>query len=87
MLDDTRGLANGVIGFVVIIATVALLYTIMDPAFTGVIDTVSSQTTDADAQAAVDQSGQIWGYIPVFGLFLAGLFLIARATFESRGPG
>lgn len=86
MWADTRGLANGIIGFVVIIVTVALLYTLMDPAFTGVIDAVSTQTTDPEAQAAVNQSATIWGYMPIFGMFLAGLFVLARATFESGGP-
>jgi len=83
---DERGLANGIIGFVVMIIVVALLYTLMAPAIAGVSDTASSQTSDADAQSEITEAQQIWTYIPVFGLFLASLLVIARATFESGGP-
>lgn len=86
MRADTRGLANGIIGFVAVIVVVALLYTLMTPAFTGVTDSMSDHTTDADAQGQIDQANRIWTAMPLVGLFLAALLVLGRATFESGGP-
>lgn len=87
MVADTRGLATGIIGFVGILVVVALLYTLMAPAMSQVTDTAEGQASDADAQNAIDQSNRIFELMPVFGLFLASIFLIARAARESGGPG
>jgi len=81
-----RGLANGIIGFVAIIVVVALLYTLLDPAMSGVIDMASGQSSDPAVRDEISQPERIWGAIPVAGLFFAALFILARATFESRGP-
>lgn len=84
---DRRGLATGIMGFIAMIAIIALLYTLMDPAISDVFTATSADTSDAEAQAVIDQSSTIWGYMPLYGLFLAAIFLIGRAVFESRGPG
>lgn len=87
MFADTRGLATGIIGFFAILLIVALLYTLMAPAMNQVTDSAGDQTTDADAQTAITQSNRIFTLMPVFGLFLSAVFLVARAARESGGPG
>lgn len=83
---DDRALATGIIGFVAILIVVALLYTMMDAGFVQVITAVGADTSNAQAQAAIDERAAIWGAMPIFGVFLAAMFLFSRAAFESRGP-
>lgn len=85
--SDTRGLGMGIIGFFAILIVAALLFTLFNPAASEVFSMVSSQTNNAEAQAAIDRREQIWSLMLYFCVFLAGLFLLARAVFESRGPG
>lgn len=83
---DNRALATGIIGFIAILIVFALLYTILNAGFTDTITFVSADTSNTQAQAAIDERAKIWSLMPVFGVFLGSLFLLARAAFESRGP-
>lgn len=87
MPSRDRGLASGLLGFVAIIVIVALLYTLFNPAVSDIISMTSDQTTNSDAQSVIDVREQIWSYIQFFGLFLAALYIIAKAVSESRRPG
>lgn len=82
-----RGLASGLLGFAAIIVIVALLYTLFDPAVTDLISSVSGQTSNSEAQAVIDDREKIWDNILVYGVFLAGLFIIAKGVVEARRPG
>lgn len=82
--DDDRALASGIIGFIAIIVIAALLFTLMNPAAGGMFDTTSDTTDDATAQDVIDEREQIWKLILFYPLLLAGVFVIARAVFESR---
>ena len=87
MASDDRGLATGILGFVAIIVILALLYTLLNPAITGIHDHALSTTDDSQAQGVINERFTIWGYTLFFGLFLAAVYIIARAVFESRRPG
>ena len=87
MALDDRGLASGLLGFVAIIVILALLYTLLNPAVIGIHDHVLSTTSNAQAQDAINERFTIWGYMLIFGLFLAAIYIISRAVFESRRPG
>lgn len=82
-----RGLASGLLGFAAIIIIVALLFTLFDPAVTDLISMTSDQTSNSEAQAVIDERAAIWENVLFYGLFLAGLFIIAKAVVESRRPG
>jgi len=83
--DDDRGLAVGYILFFAALVIVGLLVTMFSPMIDGVNEQVSDQTSDQDAQDTIDQRQKIWDRLPFYGVFIAGIFLIARAVFESRG--
>lgn len=82
-----RGLANGIVGFVAIIIVAAILYTLLGAPADVIFSTASSQTDSAQAQSVIDERRQIWTLVLYFALFLASLFILARAVFESRRPG
>lgn len=87
MLSDARALGTGVIAFVAIIVIVALLYAMMDPAAELLFSTSSSAASSTAATDAIDERKQIWQALPIFFAFLAVIFLLSRAVFESRRPG
>lgn len=84
---DERALSMGLFGFIAIIVITALLYTMLNPAIADVFAFSSEQATTTQAQDAIDRRQQIWGYMPMFGVFLAAIYLLSRAVFESRRPG
>lgn len=84
---DKRGLAGPVLGLIAILVISALLYTLFDPAVSQVIDTTSSQTSNADAQAAIDERETIWNNVLFVALLLGMLYIIGRGVLESRRPG
>lgn len=63
-----------------------LLFIAFNQAAVDINSVTSGYTTDTAAQDHIDLMDQIWGLVLFFAVFLAGLFIIARATFESRGP-
>lgn len=83
---NSRGLATGIIGFVAMIAVVALLYTLMDPAMDQLFGFASADASSQQASTAVAERQKIWSAMPIFGLFLAVVFIIGRSTFESGRP-
>lgn len=85
--DDDRGLAVAIIGFVAMIVIAAFLYTLFEPAATAVFDASAERATSQEVTDAIALRRQIFGYVLFFALFLSGLYIIARATLESRGPG
>lgn len=87
MALDDRGLASGLLGFVAIVIIIALLYTLLNPAVVGIHDQAISTTSNSQAQDVINERFTIWGYILFFGLFLAAVYIISRAVFESRRPG
>lgn len=84
MRGDTRGLASGIFAFVAMIIISALLFTMLAPAATDIFGMVSSQTSNPEAQAAIDRREEIWGYMLFFALFLASIAFLSRSVFESR---
>lgn len=84
---EDRGLAMGLIGFFAILVVTALLYTMLNPAITEIISFSSDQATSTQAHNVIDERAQIWGYMPMYGVFLGVVFLLSRAVFESMRPG
>lgn len=82
-----RALANGLLAFVAILVTAALLYTLLDPAVSDLDTMLSGQTSNSNAQDVIDERTEIWDLFLYYAVFLAGLMLIARSVFESRRPG
>lgn len=83
---DERGLGVGFVLFFAALAIGALLFVMFNPVMTSVNDQVSDQTDDPDAQATIDERQQIWDALLYWVVFVAGVFVIARAVFEGRGP-
>ena len=82
--DDRRGLAAGLMLFGAAIVITALLYLMLNPVVTDAEAMLVNQTGNQTAETAIEERATIWGYIPVFGLFAAGVFVIVRAVFESQ---
>lgn len=82
---DSRGLAIGLLGFFAILIVAALLYVLMDPAIQQIISMSTAQSDTTQAQEVIDERARIWDGILIFVVFLAGVKLIARSVFESRG--
>lgn len=82
---DERALATAIIIFFGILALTALLYALVNPVFEQSQSMLSNQTTSQQAQGVIDARMQVWDYILLFPLFAAGIMLIVRAVFESRG--
>lgn len=76
----------GIIGFIAILVVAALLYTMMEPA-AEIFSMSLSQTSNQQATDAINLREQIFTNMLFYVLFLAGVFIIARAVFESRRPG
>ncbi len=87
LAKDDRGLATGIIGFIAIIVIAALLYTLMDPAAGDIFSMTLTQADSAQAKNAIELRQKIWNATLYFALFLALVYILARAVFESRSPG
>lgn len=83
---DQRGLSTGIMGFFAIIIIAALLYTLLDPGATNVFSMATEQASSTQAKEAIALREQIWSLMLYFMLFLAAIYMTARAVFESRGP-
>lgn len=86
-LTSRRGLAVGIMVFVAIVVTTALIYIMLNPAVEDIENKMLDQSNDPETSDMVSQRATIFYRIPVYGLFVAGMFLIVRAVFESRRPG
>lgn len=87
LIEDDRGLATGIIGFIAMIVIAALMFTLMDPAADMIFSMSTAQADSAQAHNAIELRKKIWDAMLYFALFLAAIFVIARAVFESRSPG
>lgn len=84
MRTDARGQATGFIVFALMIALAALLWGILDPAASEIFDLALASTSDQQAQDVIKERQQIWNNLLFFIVALAGIFLLARAAFQSR---
>lgn len=84
---DNRALATGIIGFVAMIVIAALMFIMLDSAATEIFSMSMAQADSAQAKNAIELRKKIWSSILFFTLFLAAIFIVARAVFESRSPG
>lgn len=84
MTQTDRALSTGLLEFFAILIVGGVLFIALNLGVIDVHTIMTTQTTDADAQSFIDLLvNSIWGLILFFIVFLAGIFLIARATFES----
>lgn len=84
MITDNRALASGLIGFISILVIVALLFIFLQEPMESVFAMGSEQAGSQQATDAIALREQIWNGVLYYGMFLAGVFLISRAVFESR---
>jgi len=80
--NDDRGLALGVVVFFVMIVIAALLYMTMDVATAEVFAFASSSASHQGAQDQITMAETIWKNLLYAVLFLATIFIIARAVNE-----
>lgn len=80
-----RALGLGVIGFIAILVASALLFTLFDPAASQILADSSSIAENSKATDHIDTLDTIWSLFLFYSMFVAGLFIIARSVFESRG--
>lgn len=81
---DRRGLATGLIGFILIIVVTGLLYAFLDPIITDAASFGSAQASSSLATSTGNTRLAIWNRLPFFGLALALLFIISRSVYEGR---
>jgi hypothetical protein len=83
---DERALGIGIVLFFAMITIGALLFVLMNPVVTNLESMMLEQTDAQTAENAIAERATIFGGILWFVLFAAGLFILARAAAESRGP-
>jgi len=83
---DERGIGLGIVAFFAMIVIAALLFILLDPAIGQLATSSSSAAESPTAQEQIDLATTIWNKILLFPLFVALLFVVARAVVESRGP-
>ena len=81
---DERGLAVGILAFIIMIGMGALLYILLNAAMSGIFDTTLAATASADATDVINEREQIAGLLMFYAVFLGAVFIIARSVFESR---
>lgn len=82
LADDTRGLAIGIVTFVGMFVVGALLFIVMDAAMADVFSISMSQSQTTGGADQIDLAQAIWDNILYVVLFLAVVFLLARAVRE-----
>lgn len=80
--DDERGLALGLVTFIAMLVIGGLLFIVMNDAMVDVFDITSSQASQSGSQDQINSAKGIWDNIMFYVLFIASLFLIARAIRE-----
>jgi len=81
-----RGIALGIAEFFAMLLVAGVIFIALNQGAIDINTAASGYTADTAAQNHIDLMNQIWGLVLFFAVFLAGMFIIARATFESRGP-
>ena len=84
---DQRAQANGIISFFALIVISVLLFILLQPAVDAILDAMLATTSNSQAETVIEQRRTLFGYLPIYGLFVASLLLIARSVFQSRTPG
>jgi membrane protease YdiL (CAAX protease family) len=84
---EDRGLASAFIGFFLILIVAALMYTLLDPAMAEIVNHALANSPNQQATDAINRREEIWSNILYFILFLAAIFIIGNAVFESQRPG
>jgi hypothetical protein len=79
-----RAQASGFIVFFLILAIGALLWGVLNVATVEIFQVTASQTTEQQAKDVINQREAIWNNLLFFIIAFAGVFLIARAVFQSR---
>lgn len=79
---DERGLALGLVTFFGILIVGGLLFIVMETAFADVVSITSSQASQPGTQDQINAASGVWNNIMYYVLFIACLFLIARAIRE-----
>lgn len=87
MRMDERGQAHGIIMFVAMVVTGALLFILFQPAADAILNAMLDHASSQQAKDVISERQRIFGLILFYVLFLSGLTLIARAVFQSRSPG
>jgi len=80
--DDERGLALGVVVFIAMLVVAAVLYIMMDTAMAPIFGFALDGATSSGATAQIQLAQTIWGGALYAIVFIAALFLIARAVNE-----
>ncbi len=85
--DDDRGLALGIVVFFAMIIVAALLYALASPAMSEILAFSSERAAESGGSQQVTTAETIWNNLLFVALFLAALFIIARAVREGAvGP-
>lgn len=79
--DDNRGLALGIVVFIAMLVIGALLYMVMSTAMNP-IAAFAMEGAGPGATQQIQLAQQIWGALLYAVVFIASLFLIARAVNE-----
>lgn len=83
---DDRALASGTIIFAAMLVAAALIFIAFNQPATDIISSAGNYTSDSAAQDHIDLMEQVWNGVLIFIVFVAGLFVIARAVVEGRRP-
>lgn len=78
-------LAFGFVAAVLMLITGALLYALFSPAANDVLSITGSLTTNQAATRHQNMMQMIWNNLAYYVLFIAMLFVVAKAYFESSG--
>lgn len=87
LLRDERGLAAGFLNFVAILVISALLYALMLPVINSIETMLLSQVSSPQATNVIEGRIFAFKHILYFIVLYAGVYIIARAVFESEVAG
>lgn len=83
---DHRAQASGFIVFFLMIGLGALVLGLLDVGASQLFTETLAQTDKTQAEEVIKQRQTIWNNLLYMILIFAGVFLIARAVVQSRGP-
>lgn len=85
--SDNRALGVGIMLFMAALILAALLFIMMNPVIDQVESTTLDQTDNQEAKDVINERTKIWGGVLFYVVLATMIFIVARANFESRGPG